>query len=81
MTNGDDDTHVVDEIIIGDNDESPMVIRMLKKIVFDGDDVHDVVKIMTLIVAKVTWLITGISIPTITEYYQKMFNLPVGRQV
>ena len=41
--------HVIDEIIIGDNDESPMVIRMLKKIVFDGDDVHDVVKIMTLI--------------------------------
>ena len=34
MTNCDDDTHVVDEIFIGDNDESPMVIRMLKKILF-----------------------------------------------
>ena len=34
MTNGDDDTHVIDEIIIGDNDESPMVIRILKKILF-----------------------------------------------
>ena len=33
-SNGDDDTLVIDEIIIGDNDESPMVIRMLKKILF-----------------------------------------------
>ena len=43
--------HVIDEIIIGDNDESPMVIRMLKKILFlmVMMSMNDVMKIMTLI--------------------------------